>query len=252
MKMIREFVDIHQASIAAVKHITSLAESAVMDKGFFTIVLAGGSTPQHTYELLSEPANAVRMDWEQSHFFWGDERWVDSTNPDSNFGLAQKNLLSKVAIPHQNIHQITTGHTDPVIGAAMYEKHLRNFFHSVARAETNGTVADMIVPRFDLILLGMGTDGHTASLFPGSEILSEQKKWVAAVEAGTGSPPLPRITLTLPILNRAKNILFLISGSRKREILDTILTRPTEAEVLYPAACIRPTGNLIWMVAENG
>ena len=108
----------------------------------------------------------------------------------------------------------------------------------------------MAVPSFDLVLLGMGTDGHIASLFPGSHLLEEKRRWVAAVPEGAGSPPCARITLTLPVLNGAKNILFLISGSRKREILDTILLRPREAEKLYPAARIKPAGNLIWLVAE--
>jgi 6-phosphogluconolactonase/glucosamine-6-phosphate isomerase/deaminase len=98
----------------------------------------------------------------------------------------------------------------------------------------------------------MGTDGHTASLFPGSNLLEEKKKWVAAVPAGEGSPPVARITLTLPVLNRAKNILFLLAGSPKREILNTILTRPDEAEALYPAARIKPAGNLVWLVAAQG
>jgi 6-phosphogluconolactonase/glucosamine-6-phosphate isomerase/deaminase len=98
----------------------------------------------------------------------------------------------------------------------------------------------------------MGTDGHTASLFPGSNILAEKQQWVAAVPEGIGSPPVARITLTLPVLNQANNILFLIAGSKKRGILDTILTRRGEAELLYPAALIKPAGNLVWIVAEKG
>jgi 6-phosphogluconolactonase/glucosamine-6-phosphate isomerase/deaminase len=134
----------------------------------------------------------------------------------------------------------------------MYEKHLRDFFYANPLAEMRNIAEDMTVPSFDLALLGMGTDGHTASLFPGSLLLEEKKKWVAAVPDGTGSPPVARITLTLPVLNQAKNILFLISGSKKKEILDTILARPAEAEELYPAARIRPAGNLEWLVAEKG
>jgi len=248
--MVREFTNIRQASIAAVEHMIDLAGKTVMKRDLCTIVLAGGSTPQLTYELLGAPANAEQMPWQQSHFFWGDERWLDSTHPDSNFALARKTFLAKVHIPPQNVHPIPTGLTDPQAGAERYEKHLRDFFHanSLVGMHSGGEV--MAVPSFDLVLLGMGTDGHIASLFPGSNLLEEKRRWVAAVPEGAGSPPCARITLTLPVLNQAKNILFLISGSRKREILDTILRRPEKAEKLYPAARIKPAGNLIWLVAE--
>ena len=249
--MVREFVNIHQASSAAVKYILEFAAHAVMVKGFCTIVLAGGSTPRLTYEILSEPANASQMPWQQSHFFWGDERWVAATHPDSNFAMAHKFLLSKIHVPPQNIHQITTGHSSPEIGAEVYEKHLRDFFYSMPMVEMKDPPNDSPLPSFDLVLLGMGTDGHTASLFPGSDLLMENKKWVASVPERAETPSLPRITMTLPILNRAKNILFLISGSRKRKVLNTILTRPAEAENLYPAARIKPDGNLIWLASLN-
>ena len=250
--MVLKFANIRQASSAAVNYIINLAQKAVLDKGFCTIVMSGGSTPQLMYTLLGEPANAEQMPWQQSHFFWGDERWVASTHPDSNYAMAHKTLLSKIHIPPQNIHQIATGNSNPEVGAEMYEKHLRDFFYANPLAEMKNVAGDITLPSFDLVLLGMGTDGHTASLFPGSLLLEEKKKWVAAVPEGTGSPPVARITLTLPVLNGAKNILFLISGSKKKEILDTILTRPGEAEKLYPAARIRPTGNLVWLVTETG
>jgi 6-phosphogluconolactonase len=250
-KMIREFANIQQVSIAAVRQIIDLAQEAVMEKGFCTIVLAGGSTPQQTYKLLSAPPNDEQMPWQQSHFFWGDERLVASTHPDSNFSMAYNALFSKVPIPQENIHQIPTENKNPVVDAEMYEEHLHDFFHSQTLNEKSNKTADMIVPSFDLVLLGMGRDGHTASLFPGSNLLEEKKKWVAAVPEGVGSPPVARVTLTLPILNQAKNVLFLISGNKNREILQTILRRPGEAEVLYPAARIKPAGDLVWLVAEQ-
>lgn len=250
--MVREFTNIRQASDAAVRSIIDIARFAVADTGFCTIVLAGGSTPRQTYELLAAAANAEQMPWQLSHFFWGDERWLPSNHPDSNFSMADKTLLSRVPVPAANIHRITTWHNNPETGAGLYEKHLQNFFRSMSRAKTNSTPADLTIPCFDLVLLGMGTDGHTASLFPGSNLLEEKKKWVAAVPAGEGSPPVARITLTLPVLNRAKNILFLLAGSPKREILNTILTRPDEAEALYPAARVQPAGNLVWLVAAQG
>jgi 6-phosphogluconolactonase len=249
--MVRKFADIRQLSTAAVGHIIDIARKAVRNKGFCTIVMAGGSTPRLAYELLSTPANAEKMPWRQSHFFWGDERWVTSTHQDSNFAMAHEALLAKVRIPSQNIHRISTDDTNPEEGAARYEKHLRHFFHSKPPAEMKIIADNLSVPCFDLVLLGMGADGHTASLFPGSSLLAEKKKWVAAVPAGVGSPPVARITLTLPVLNGAKNIFFLVTGRVKMAILDTILTRPAEAQKLYPAARIKPVGNLVWLTSEQ-
>ncbi|MDX1776606.1 MAG: 6-phosphogluconolactonase [Desulfobulbales bacterium] len=249
--MVREFTNIQEASKAAVKIIIDIARSAAVSQGFCSIVLAGGSTPRQTYELLGEPRNAEQMPWQTSHFFWGDERWVASTHQESNYSMADKSFLSKVHIPEMNIHRISTGYENPSIGAAGYEKLLREFFISGGRMETDGMPDGNTFPSFDLILLGMGADGHTASLFPGSALLEEKQKWVVSVPTGIGSPPVARITLTLPVINQAKNILFLISGRRKRQILDTMLARPAEAERLFPAARIKPAGSLVWLVAEQ-
>ena len=248
--LVQEFKNVEQASIFAVDQIVKIANSAILDKGFCTIVLAGGRTPQRTYELLGEPSGAEEMPWQQSHFFWGDERWLPSTHPDSNFSMAYKALFSKVHIPPRNIHQIPTGHETPETGAGMYEKHLRDFFLSKPLTETIRTSDNITFPSFDLILLGMGTDGHTASLFPGSDFLEEKEKWVAAVKKGEGSPPVPRITLTLPVLNGAKNVFFLLSGNKKGELLDSFLHKSQEA-LEYPAAHVKPRGNLLWIVAEK-
>jgi len=247
--MVRQFTNIQQASRAAVEYILKIAAHAVMARGFCTIVLAGGSTPRLTYEMLSEPVNAAQMPWQKCHFFWGDERWVAAAHPDSNFALADRVLITKVRVPPQNIHRITTEHTSPEIAAAEYEKHLRDFFYPRSKVDKKDSPTDLPPPSFDLVLLGMGPDGHTASLFPGTDLLEENNKWVTSVPSGVGTPPVPRISLTLPIFNQAKNILFLISGNRKRKVLDTILTRPAEAEKLYPAARIRPVGSLIWLAA---
>jgi 6-phosphogluconolactonase len=248
--LVKQFNTIEQASIFAVDQVLNIAKSAVSNKGFCTIVLAGGQTPRRTYELLSQPARAEQMPWQQIHFFWGDERWLASTHPDSNFFMAHKALFSKVHIPPQNIHQISTGHQDPETGADIYEKHLRDFFHSQPLAETTRISGNISFPVFDIILLGMGTDGHTASLFPGSNFLNEHEKWVDPIEEDTGSPPVPRITLTLPVINQAKNIIFFLSGNRKIEILETILNKPDKA-LTYPAAHVNPREKLIWIVAKK-
>ena len=248
---VRQFKDLEQASITVVQQIINCARSAVSEKGFCTIVLAGGKTPRGTYELLSKHSSADQMPWQQSHFFWGDERWLASNHLDSNFSMAWDALFSKVHIPPQNIHQISTGHNTPEIGAEIYEKHLRDFFHSKPLSETVRVAKNITLPSFDFALLGMGTDGHTASLFPGSNLLEEEKKWVTAINKNTGSPPVSRITLTLPVFNQAENIVFLLSGGLKREILDTILKKPERAEMLYPAAQVKPRGSLLWIVAEK-
>jgi 6-phosphogluconolactonase len=255
MKTILEcYNTLSQASNAAVGYIEETIGTAVSAKGFCTIVLAGGRTPQLTYELLGGPANEARLPWQQCHFFWGDERWVPATHPDSNYFMVHNTLFSHLHIPPQNIHQIPTGHLDPETGAAMYEKHLRDFFRTLPFSETAVISGATTFPVFDLILLGMGSDGHTASLFPGSDFLTERKKWVDCIVTETGSPPVPRITLTLPVLNQARNILFLISGPRKRRILDTFLDKPwsERTDLSYPAAHINPQGRLIWLVAGKG
>jgi 6-phosphogluconolactonase len=246
-----QFKNVMQASIAVVGHMVNCAKSAVSEKGCCTIVLAGGKTPQQAYELLGKPASAGLMPWQQCHFFWSDERWLESKHPDSNFSMAWNALFSKVHIPPRNIHKIPTGYKAPEIGAEMYEKHLRDFFHSENLTETVRISEGITFPSFDFVLLGMGPDGHTASLFPGSNLLKEERKWVAAVKKNTGSPPVPRITLTLPVLNQAKNILILLSGNKKRAILDTILDKPDIAKTLYPVAHVKPTKELIWIVAEE-
>ncbi|MBW2467519.1 MAG: 6-phosphogluconolactonase [Deltaproteobacteria bacterium] len=249
--LVQHFKNVEQASIAAADLIIHYAKSAVSDKGNFTLVMAGGGTPQLTYELLGEPFRAEQMPWQQSHFFWGDERWVSATHPDSNYSMVHNTLFSKVHIPLQNIHQISTGHQSPEIGAEVYEKHLRDFFLSNPIAVADSGHDNLTFPSFDLVLLGMGTDGHTASLFPGSKLLDEKNKWVAAVTEDVGSPPIPRITLTLPVLNQAKNIIFLVAGNRKRKILDTFLHKQERQETVYPAARVKPKDRLIWIVAEK-
>jgi 6-phosphogluconolactonase len=245
------YPDLEQGSIAAANQILNLAQSAIMDKDFFTLVLTGGRTPKLLYELLSQSPIANQMPWQQSHFFWGDERWVSATHPDSNFSLAYETLLTKVQIPPQNIHQISTGHPDVTSGAEMYEKHLRDFFHSVPQTETGRASENISFPEFDMILLGMGADGHAASLFPGSPLLEEKNRWVSLVEDQIGFPPVQRITLTLPVLNHAKNVIFLVAGPEKRAIVNTILHEPEKAQKLYPAAMVKPTGKLTWIVAEK-
>lgn len=250
--MVRKFTSIREASEAAVLIIIEVARKAVADKGFCTLILAGGSTPELTYQLLTEPTSARQIPWEQCYFFWGDERWLPPSHPDSNFALVHESLLARVNVPKGNIFPIPSGEGTPGEAAELYEKRLRDFFQDRLPTAAGHHSAAGGFPTFDMALMGMGPDGHTASLFPGSSLLTEQKKWVVAVPEATGSPPVARVTLTLPVFNQAANVLFLVAGSDKLKILETISAIPQEAAERYPAARVRPAGNLVWLAAEKG
>jgi 6-phosphogluconolactonase len=187
--------------------------------------------------MLGQPPYLSQMPWAQTYFFWGDERCVPPDNPHSNFGTAQATMLAKAPIPPANIHRMR-GEMPAQEGAEAYQLELREFFGHTAEP----------FPRFDLILLGMGANGHTASLFPGSPLLEEHHRWVAAVPPG-GEPPLPRLTLTLPVVNQAREVLFLVSGENKRAAVHTVLEDPDHAGD-YPAASVLPQERLWWMLDD--
>ncbi len=179
------------------------------------------------------------MPWSQTHFFWGDERHVSPDSPESNYAMARQTMLGPIGVPAKNIHRIRSELPDAHDAASEYETQLRSFFQSPPGQ----------LPRFDLILLGLGPDAHTASLFPHTEALHEHHKLVAAnwVEKFKTW----RITLTLPVINNAANVLFLVSGSEKAEALKTVLKGPHHPE-LYPAQLIQPTdGTLTWLVDQS-
>ncbi len=192
----------------------------------FTIVAAGGSTPRVLYELLA----TKDWDWSKVHVFWGDERYVPVTDPLSNEGMTRTAWLDRVAIPHVNIHGIPTNSEDPAIAAVQYEQHIQEFF---------GVVAGEI-PEFDLVLLGMGDDGHTASLFPHTNALKVSDRLVTVGE----KDGQPRITMTVPLINQAKEILFMIEGAAKAKALKAVLAPKGDVNQ-YPSRLI--TGNTIWL-----
>jgi len=220
---------------AAAEEVIRTATDAVKARGRFTIALSGGSTPRNLYTLIAANASAS-LPWDRMFFFWGDERHVPPNDPDSNFLMAKESLLSKVAVPPANIFPIPTENPDASAAAEAYEQTLRKFF----------ALAPDEFPRFDLILLGMGPDGHTASLFPETAALQEKSRLVVAnwVEKLKAS----RITLTLPVLNAASNVFFLVSGTDKAAVLHEVLEGNAAAEK-YPSKLVRPTdGRLIWFV----
>lgn len=220
---------------AAAEVVVGAATDAVAQRGRFTISLSGGSTPKSLFNLLATNARTV-LPWERMFFFWGDERHVPPTDPDSNYRMAEETMLSKVPVPPGNVFRMAAENPDAAAVAEDYEKTLRKFF----------ALEPGQVPVFDLILLGMGPDGHTASLFPGTAGLQEKSRLVIAnwVEKMKTS----RLTFTLPVLNAARCVTFLVSGTDKAAVLRTVLDGDVPAEQ-YPAKLVRPTdGKLIWLV----
>lgn len=240
---IRTYPSLEDLSRAAAEYICETAEETIKERNIFTLVLSGGNTPRLLYEKLASKPISTRIDWQRTHLFWGDERFLPPDHPDSNFALALQSLISKVDLPPTNINRILTESRSVHAAADAYEKTLLHFFRPPAASDE-----DMNLPSFDLVLLGLGQDGHTASLFPGDAALEETYRWVVAVDGATASPPVPRITLTLPVLNQADCVIFLVSGSRKRKVFQEIMKSPRTSA--YPAAGVRPSGRLLWFVDE--
>jgi len=197
-----------------------------------SLVLSGGNTPLALFSCLARPEQASRIDWEHLHVFWSDERWVPYTDPQSNYGAAYRTLLRHVPIPSHNIHPVPTEHS-PEHAAQTYARTLQAFYGS--------PTLDPAQPLFDVVLLGIGTDGHTASLFPGSAATAETDRWaVAARPDGL----LARVTLTLPALNSTAALAFLVTGKAK----SAIVNRVRKADTSLPAAHIAPSGDLVWFL----
>ena len=227
---LRVFADLHEMSLRAAQAAVRTINDAVRATGACSLVLAGGSTPRALYGLMASTFSE-QAPWEQVHVFWGDERYVPADDPHSNSRMARQALLARVPIPAANVHPMPTHLATPEAAALDYEATLRSVF-----------VGDW--PRFDLVLLGLGSDGHTASLFPESSALSESTRWVVA--AHVPAEPSARITLTLPALNRATTVYFLVSGASKAEALQHALARPTDTNK-YPAAGVElERGTVIW------
>jgi 6-phosphogluconolactonase len=215
------------------------AGAAVGVQGLFSVALSGGSTPKGLYRLLAtDPTLRAQVPWDKTHAFWGDERHVPPTDADSNYRMADEAMLSKVPIPPAHVHRIKSEHPDAGQAAEDYEQTLRAFFHS----------PEGQLPRFDLVFLGLGPEGHTASLFPGTKGLHEEKRLV--VSNWVGKFYTDRITMTAPVLNNAACVIFLVTGDDKALPLKAVLEGPYEPEQL-PAQLIRPKhGRLLWLIDE--
>jgi 6-phosphogluconolactonase len=220
---------------AAAVEFLQRARSAIQGSGRFTVALAGGSTPRHLYSLLATQAD---VPWDKIQIFFSDERHVPPDSPESNFRMASDSLFSQAPIPKENIFRVPGELPDAETAAHSYEQTMRQFFQ----------LEDDALPRFDLILLGMGPDGHTASLFPGTGALHEDERWVTAnwVE----KLKTWRITFTYPVLNHAAAVLLMTTGEEKQEALLQVLQGKPDMET-YPAQGIRPAnGSLIWLVDQ--
>jgi len=236
--VIQTYPSPEQLADAVARHVIALAADAISATGRFTLALAGGSTPRAAYALLASEAFARQVEWGRVHVLWGDERCVPTDDPRSNYQMAREALLDRVPLPPPQIHRIR-GEDDPEQAAADYERELRGLLdgHSM---RSQGSL--------DLVLLGLGDDGQTASLFPGQAAVHETERWVVAVPSPAGD--MWRVTLTPAVLNRARYVTFVVSGSTKAPRLEQVLQGPFTPDVL-PAQAIRPLeGRLTWMVDE--
>jgi 6-phosphogluconolactonase len=213
-----------------------LCALALASTGRFAVCLSGGSTPRRLYETLATPPFASRFPWARTHWFWGDERFVPHDDPASNYGMVRQALLSRVSVPSDNIHPILTEGISPEQSAAAYEAVLKDFYRADALSPSR--------PLFDVMLLGVGDDGHTASLFPGEPTLTEARRWVLAVNSAKYGQ---RITLTYPALDSSRDLAFLAAGKAKRQII----ARVRAGDPTMPAALVRPVGHLHWF-ADRG
>jgi 6-phosphogluconolactonase len=229
-----------QLAASAADRIISAAGDAIRARGRFTLALSGGSTPEKTYTLLTSPERSTKLDWSRMYLFFGDERFVPHDDPRSNCSMATRSLFSRAPIDDDHIFRIPTDTATPSESAARYVQTLASFF---------GVPADGPPPAFDLILLGMGPDAHTASLFPHTQALGVTDRWV--VPNYVPKFNTYRLTMTRPMINAARQVLFLVAGPDKANPLFEVFTGPPDSARL-PSQLIRPTpGLLVWYADKS-
>jgi 6-phosphogluconolactonase len=246
-------------ALRAAEVIAEIAHDAVAAQGRFTLALCGGSTPEKTYSLLGRPERPTAIEWGKTYVFFGDERFVPHGDSRSNYRMAQQALLRHVPIASSQVFPVPTEWSSAANAANGYARKLSSVFAAWQRdSEPASSHSEpgsprprensREIPRFDLILLGLGEDGHTASLFPGAAALDVRDALVTWSLPGLLPPPVDRITFTFPLLNAARNVMFLVNGESKAAILHEILEGSAAAET-YPARGIRPTdGRLMWLI----
>jgi 6-phosphogluconolactonase len=218
----------------------SVSDEAIRSQGRVLIALSGGSTPKALYQSLASPEWRGRFEWDQMVFFFGDERCVPPDHPESNYGMTQAVMFLPLGIKPEQVHRMRGELGDPAIAAREYEQTLRNVTGCPSPA----------IPRLDVILLGLGDDGHTASLFPGTTAVCERTDLVAVGRAPRGI--VSRLTLTLGVINQASVVLFLVAGGGKAPIVRAVLEPRSDTERNFPAALVRPeAGRLIWLIDQS-
>ena len=231
------YADIDTLSQQAAQYITRIASESIVTRGRFTIALSGGTTPRKLYSLLGNEPYRSQIDWHLVHVFWGDERCAPPDSPDSNFSMAQETLLRKIPIPANQVHRMPADLPDRNAASQAYTVEMQHTFG------THG------IPDFDLIQLGMGPEGHTASLFPHQPSLHENQRLVMPVSVP--KPPPDRLTFTPPLLNAARNVLFLVTGSDKVDALQAVIEGVYQPDE-YPAQIVRPpNGEVVWMLDKD-
>ena len=245
---VRIYRDPDELALKAARLFARLADQYVIGGSRFTVALSGGSTPKSMFNLLAADPFLDTVPWKSIYFFWGDERCVPPDHADSNYRMTKEALLSKAPIPEENVFRIPAELPNPEQAAQEYSTTLSRFFLTGPGAAKSGTAPLSTLPRFDLVFLGMGPDGHTASLFPGTTALHAGEQIAVAnyVEKFKAN----RITLTAATINNARNVTFLAAGADKAETLSSVLEGSYQPEV-YPSQLIRPrNGTLLWMVDE--
>ena len=236
---LRLFPDREALAFSAAHYFLSVGQASIMHRGRFMVALSGGTTPRMLFQRLNVTRMQDSLNWDVVHIFWGDERCVPPDDVESNYRMAREALLDVLPIPACNVHRFLT-EMPPEEAAQRYQEELQSSF---------GLLDATCPPVFDLIMLGLGTDGHTASLFPDTSVLEEQERWAAAVYVEKLSAW--RVTLTLPVLNAARDVLFLVSGESKAQVLQEVLTAK-DGIVKYPAQLVQPVSKrLYWFVDDE-
>ena len=227
------FADKAALVAAAADQVIGLIRDAIATRERCTLALSGGSTPKPLYQAIAQ----ADLPWDQIYVYWGDERYVPATHADSNAKMAREAWLDHVDIPPENIFVVPTDTDSPETTAKRYQQSLADSFQAASESE---------VPQFDVILLGMGDDGHTASLFPHTLALNELSRWVTV----GNKDGQPRITFTSPLINQARHVLFLVAGANKQTALSQVFA-PVADSATYPARLISPVGKLMWLMDTN-
>ena len=239
-----KFETILELSRWAADFICKSAEACIKEKGFFTIAFSGGSSPSKLYSLLATYEYASRMNWGKTYIFWSDERFVSREDDDSNYKLAYKQLLSTASIRESHIFPVPVNGTPSEV-AKLYEEQIISFFKFKGRTFFTPNTT----PVFDIVLLGMGGDGHTASLFPKSPALNEKQKLIVAVKAPSYAPVRDRISFTFKLINNAKDILMLIPGKEKQKLIKQLISG--DGNIKIPAQMVRNTDNTYLLVDND-